>query len=61
MVTFQSAYFNNVKSLKVKCDNIYIKPKKDEYIIVDLDNKKVIEDSGYNIKFLYEHNDTESL
>jgi hypothetical protein len=58
---FTSAYFNKVNSLTLKCDGVYIMPIKDQYVVVDLKNKKVIDDSGYGIKFKYERSNSEGL
>ncbi|WDC85094.1 DUF4179 domain-containing protein [Caloramator sp. mosi_1] len=46
---FESPYFTKSKSLKLKFDGIYYKPNKDEYIVVDLENHKILDSSGYGI------------
>lgn len=51
IVRFESPYFEKPELFKVKCEGLYLMPKKDEYIVVDLEKKKVIEDCGYNLKF----------
>lgn len=56
---FISNYFTKSKGLELHCDGLYIMPKEKQYIEVDLDNKKVINDSGYNLSYLYHRiNDT---
>lgn len=50
--TFESPYFSNVKDLKLKFDGIYFIPKRDQYLIIDIKNKKILDDSGYNIKLV---------
>lgn len=55
---FETPYFKTSKSFKLKCDGMYMMPKEDEYIVVDLENKKIIDDSGYNLKFGNEYYNT---
>lgn len=58
---FESSYFNKTKELYFKADGIMFIPKKDMYITVDVKNKKIIDDAGFNIEFMdgrfdYENN-----
>jgi hypothetical protein len=53
LLSFESSYFTKPKKLYFKADGVYCIPKEDKYVVVDLDNKKVIEDGGYNIEYLY--------
>jgi uncharacterized protein DUF4179/uncharacterized protein DUF5643 len=57
ILTFEGNYFENPKALTLKCDGVYLKPREDEYIVVDLENKKVIDDCGYGFEYLYHRNE----
>jgi hypothetical protein len=48
----ESTYFIKSKTLNFKADGAFFIPKKDMYVLVDLKNKKVIEDCGYNLEYL---------
>jgi hypothetical protein len=48
----ESTYFIKSKTLNFKADGAFFIPKKDMYVIVDLKNKKVIDDCGYNLEYL---------
>lgn len=49
----ESTYFTQSKTLYFKADGALFIPKKDMYIIVDIKNKKVIDDCGFNMEFMY--------
>lgn len=49
---FESSYFEKPKELYFKADGIYCIPKEDAYLVLDVDNKKFIDDSGYNIEYI---------
>jgi hypothetical protein len=51
---FISNYFTTSKYLQLKCDGIYIMPKEKRYIEVDLRNKKIIDDSGFHLEYLFD-------
>jgi hypothetical protein len=50
---FISNYYATSKHLQLKCDGIYIMPKEKQYIEVDLRNKKIIDDSGFHLEYLF--------
>ncbi len=47
----ESTYFTEAKELYFKADGALFIPKKDMYIIVDIKNKKILENSGFDIEF----------
>lgn len=51
---FISNYYATSKHLQLKCDGIYIMPKEKQYIEVDLRNKKIIDDSGFHLEYLFD-------
>lgn len=53
----ESTYFTKSKTLNFKADGIYYMPK-DQYVILDLENQKIIDDCGYGLELLYINRDT---
>jgi hypothetical protein len=51
---FISNYYATSKHLQLKCDGIYIMPKEKQYIEIDLKNKKIIDDSGFHLEYLFD-------
>lgn len=49
---FQSNYFINSNDLYFQAEGIYCMPKEEQYVILDVENKKVLDDSGYNIEYV---------
>lgn len=47
----ESTYFTEAKELYFKADGALFIPKKDMYIVVDIKNKKILENSGFHIEF----------
>ncbi|MFA6939810.1 MAG: DUF4179 domain-containing protein [Clostridiaceae bacterium] len=48
---FESGYFNKTKEIYFKASGVYFMTKEDKYLSIDLENKKIIDSSGYGIKF----------
>lgn len=49
---FESSYLTKTKKLYFKADGVLFIPKKDMYITVDIKNKKIIDDAGFDIEFM---------
>jgi len=50
ILKFQSNYFNKYEKLFFKADGVYFVPKDNDELIIDLENKKVLRDGGFNIQ-----------
>jgi hypothetical protein len=53
MFGFESSYFIGAKKFYLVGDGVYTMPLEDKYLVLDLDNKKVIDDGGFGISYLY--------
>ncbi|MCX7884751.1 MAG: DUF4179 domain-containing protein [Caloramator sp.] len=50
---FESPLFSKSKHLKLYFDGIYFIPNRDDYIVVDIKNNKIIDNAGYGIELKY--------
>lgn len=49
----ESTYFTQTKTLKFKADGALFIPKKDMYVTVDIKNKKIIDNCGFDMELMY--------
>lgn len=49
---FESGYFNKIKEIYFKASGVYFMTKEDKYLSIDIENKKIIDSSGYGLKLL---------
>lgn len=47
---FESGYFTNIKEIYFKTSGVYIMPLEDKYLEIDLENKKILNSSGYGVE-----------
>lgn len=51
-LSFESNYFIGEKTLTLMMDGVYTMPRKDSYLVIDLKNEMVLDDSGLGIEVL---------
>jgi len=49
---FESGYFNKIKEIYFNASGVYFMTKEDKYLSIDIENKKILDSSGYGIKLL---------
>lgn len=49
---FESPYFSNINGLKLKFEGIFFVPNSKQFLIIDIKNKKIIDDAGYKIQLV---------
>jgi hypothetical protein len=50
MLHFESSYFEDFNSLSLEVDGIYYMPRKEQFIDIDLINKKIIDSADYKLE-----------
>lgn len=58
LYNFESSYFTKPNELYFKADGIYCIPKEDEFVVLDIANKKFIDDGGYKVEYISLTQDT---
>jgi hypothetical protein len=48
---FESIYFDQVNNLSIEADAVYYMPKEEQFIQIDLKNKKIIDSEDYKLEF----------
>jgi len=49
---FESGYFNKIKEISFNASGVYFMSKEDKFLNIDIENKKLINTSGYGVKLL---------
>lgn len=57
VLNFESNYYIDAKELYLNGSGVFLMPREDQYLVIDLDSKKVTEDGGYGIECLYDRKD----